>query len=76
MTFARERIEGADEEQILGVGSVVGVCGESLRAPNLEVVLRTPLAMARTCPCSAVSRVMMRSASPSLWVRRTIASSR
>ena len=28
---ARERVEGAEEEQVLGVGAVVGVGGESLR---------------------------------------------
>jgi recombinational DNA repair protein (RecF pathway) len=39
-------------------------------------VRRTPLATARTSPCERVSRVMMRSASPSLWVRSTTASSR
>ena len=122
----RERVEGTEEQQVLGVGTVVRIGSQALRgfdddgcrqvevvvggdgitvlgdgrnlgegvegAPdvelgvddgegfdagaNLEVVLRTPLATARTWPCSAVSRVMMRSASPSLWVRRTIASSR
>ena len=41
-----------------------------------DVVFRTPLATARTRPCWRVSNVMIRSASPSLWVRRTIASSR
>src|SRR4051794_32096733 len=48
----------------------------SSRAPKRELVRRTPLPTARTRPCRLVSRVMMRSASPSLWTRRTTASSR
>ena len=48
----------------------------SSRDPHRDVVLRTPFATARTRPCWRVSRVMMRSASPSLWVRSTTASSR
>src|SRR6476661_10531819 len=48
----------------------------SRREPNRDFVRRTPLATARTRPRVRVSIVMMRSASPSLWVRRTIASSR
>ena len=40
----------------------------SRRAPNFDVVLRTPLATARTLPCSSVSSTTMRSASPSLYV--------
>src|SRR4051794_37202001 len=48
----------------------------SSRAPNRLRVRRTPLATARTLPCSRVSMVTIRSASPSWWVRRTTASSR
>src|SRR3954465_14719939 len=48
----------------------------SSRAPNLLLVRRTPLATARTLPCRRVSTVMIRSASPSFWVRRTMPSSR
>src|SRR3954451_19964569 len=48
----------------------------SSRAPNLLLVRRTPLATARTLPCRRVSTVMIRSASPSFWVRRTTPSSR
>ena len=48
----------------------------SSREPKREVVRRTPFATARTRPCWRVRSVMMRSASPSLWVRSTIASSR
>ena len=48
----------------------------SSREPQREEVRRTPFATARTSPCERVSRVMMRSASPSLWVRSTTASSR
>ena len=48
----------------------------SSRAPKRLLVRRTPLATARTWPWCLVSRVMMRSASPSLWVRSTTASSR
>src|SRR6059058_4991336 len=48
----------------------------SRRAPKREVVRRTPLPTARTRPCRRVSRVTIRSASPSLWTRRTTASSR
>jgi hypothetical protein len=48
----------------------------SSREPNFDIVRRTPLATARTRPLSRVRRVTMRSASPSLWVRSTIASSR
>src|ERR1700712_1012437 len=49
--------------------------GSSL-APNLLRVRRTPLATARTKPCSRVSRVTIRSASPSLCWRSTTARSR
>ena len=38
----------------------------SRRAPKREVVRRTPLATARTCPWERVSMTIMRSASPSL----------
>src|SRR6202171_4040908 len=48
----------------------------SSRAPNLLRVRRTPLATARTSPCSRVSRVTIRSASPSLCWRSTTARSR
>ena len=48
----------------------------SSREPKRDLVRRTPFATARTRPRVRVSIVMMRSASPSLWVRRTIASSR
>src|SRR5919205_1008413 len=48
----------------------------SSRAPNLLLVRRTPLATARTLPCRRVRTVMIRSASPSFWVRRTTPSSR
>src|SRR4051812_50163071 len=48
----------------------------SARAPSRELVLRTPFATARTRPCSRVSRVTIRSASPSFWARRTTPSSR
>src|SRR5579875_1183069 len=48
----------------------------SRRAPNLLRVRRTPLATARTSPWSRVSRVMIRSASPSLCWRSTTARSR
>src|SRR4051794_290019 len=47
----------------------------SSREPKREEVRRTPLATARTMPCWRVSRVMMRSASASLCVRSTMASS-
>src|SRR3984893_17821458 len=48
----------------------------SSRAPNLLRVRRTPLATARTSPWSRVSRVTIRSASPSLCWRNTTARSR
>src|SRR5450830_469519 len=48
----------------------------SSRAPNRDDVRRTPFATARTLPFSRVSMVTIRSASPSLWVRSTMASSR
>src|SRR3954468_15836165 len=48
----------------------------SSRAPNLLRVRRTPFATARTRPCSRVSRVTIRSASPSLCWRSTTARSR
>jgi hypothetical protein len=44
--------------------------------PNFDVERRTPLTTARTLPCSRVSNVTMRSASASLCVRSTTASSR
>ena len=47
----------------------------SSREPKREEVRRTPLATARTMPCWRVSSVMMRSASASLCVRSTMASS-
>src|SRR2546430_3681150 len=48
----------------------------SSRAPNLDVVRRTPLATARTRPCRRVNNVMIRSDSPSFCTRSTTASSR
>src|ERR1700759_4213654 len=48
----------------------------SSRAPNLLRVRRTPLATARTSPFSRVSKVTIRSASPSLCWRNTTARSR
>src|SRR4051794_29191843 len=48
----------------------------SSRAPNREVVRRTPLATARTLPCRRVSMVTIRSDSPSFCTRSTTASSR
>src|SRR5690554_5657489 len=48
----------------------------SSRAPNRDAVRRTPFATARILPCCLLSIVTMRSASPSLWVRNTTASSR
>ncbi len=48
----------------------------SSRAPNFDWVRRTPLATARILPCCRESIVTIRSASPSLWVRRTTISSR
>src|SRR5215218_3417357 len=48
----------------------------SSRDPNLLRVRRTPLATARTNPWSRVSRVTIRSASPSLCWRSTTARSR
>src|SRR5512132_2329377 len=48
----------------------------SSRAPNRDVVRRTPLATALSRPVPFVSSVTIRSASPSFWVRSTIASSR
>src|SRR3954468_4314037 len=45
-------------------------------APNFDRVRRTPFATARTRPCRRVSSVMIRSASPSFWVRSTTPSSR
>ena len=47
-----------------------------LGRPNFDLVRRTPLATALTLPCWRVRSVTMRSASPSFWVRSTIASSR
>lgn len=44
--------------------------------PSREDVLRTPLATARTSPCSGVRASTIRSASPSRWVRSTMASVR
>ena len=41
-----------------------------------DLVRRTPLPTVRTLPRLRVSTVMIRSASPSLWVRRTIPWSR
>src|SRR5215813_7059926 len=48
----------------------------SRRAPNRDLVRRTPLATARTRPFCRHSRVMMRSASPRFCVRSTTPSSR
>ena len=48
----------------------------SSRAPKREEVRRTPFATARSLPCVRLSIVTMRSASPSLWVRRITTSSR
>ena len=48
----------------------------SSRAPNRDLVRRTPLATARTRPFRLVRMLTMRSASPSFWVRSTIPSSR
>src|SRR5690606_7568298 len=48
----------------------------SSRAPNREPVRRTPFATAWILQCCRLSIVTMRSASPSLWVRSTTASSR
>src|ERR1700736_6492377 len=48
----------------------------SSRAPNRDFVRRTPLATARTRPVVRARMVMIRSASPSFWVRSTIPSSR
>ena len=48
----------------------------SSRAPNRDLVRRTPLATARIRPDLRASTVTMRSASPSLWVRSTMPSSR
>src|SRR5262245_34480487 len=48
----------------------------SSRAPNFDDVRRTPLPTARTRPCSRVSTVTIRSASPTFWVRRATPSSR
>src|SRR5699024_10646546 len=46
------------------------------RAPNRELVRRTPFATARTRPLRRVNTVTIRSASPSFWVRSTTPSSR
>ena len=48
----------------------------SSRAPNLNLVRRTPLATARIRPLVRPRMVMIRSASPSFCVRSTIPSSR
>src|SRR6266511_1790837 len=48
----------------------------SSRAPNFDVVRRTPLATARTRPCRLVNSVTIRSDSPSFCPRSTTASSR
>src|SRR6185312_6710340 len=48
----------------------------SRRAPNRLLVRRTPFPTTPTLPSRRVSRVTIRSASPSLWVRRTMPSSR
>src|SRR5690349_37195 len=48
----------------------------SSRAPNFDVVRRTPFATARTRPCRRVNSVMIRSDSPSFCPRSTTASSR
>src|SRR3954453_23938617 len=48
----------------------------SSRAPNLLLVRRTPLATARTLPLRRVSTGMIRVASPSFWVGRTMPSAR
>ena len=48
----------------------------SSRAPNFDLVRRTPFATARTMPLSRVNSVTMRSASPSLCWRSTTALSR
>src|ERR1700712_1523814 len=58
-----------------GSWTSMGANGSS-RAPNLLLVRRTPLATARTNPCSRVSSVTIRSASPSLCWRSTTARSR
>ena len=71
----RGRIEAADYAVGRPVQIRQGVV-DLRRAPNFEVVRRTPLATARTRPCSRVNNVMMRSASPSFWVRSTTPSSR
>src|ERR1700739_3119171 len=57
--------------------SCASICANgSSRAPNLLRVRRTPLATARTSPRSRVSKVKIRSASPSLSWRSTTARSR
>src|SRR3984957_18104977 len=57
--------------------SCTSICANgSSRAPNLLRVRRTPLATARTSPCSRVNKVTIRSASPSLCWRNTTARSR
>ena len=48
----------------------------SSRAPKRDEVRRTPFATARSLPWRRLSIVKIRSASPSLWVRRTTTSSR
>ena len=48
----------------------------SSRLPNRDVVRRTPLATGSDLAIRRVSSVTMRSASPSLWVRSTMPSSR
>ncbi len=48
----------------------------SSRAPNRDLVRRTPLPTARTRPLRLVRIVTIRSASPSFWVRSTMPSSR
>src|ERR1043165_1675225 len=48
----------------------------SSRAPNFDVVRRTPRATARTRPWRRVNRVMIRSDSPSFCTCSTTASSR
>ena len=71
------RVVDADAADELLVAAT-GPDGVSLYAVDAAGpgVRRTPLATARTTPWWRVSRVMMRSASPSLWVRSTTASSR
>ena len=74
-TITKTRLVGLAEHRPRQQIMVTWVRG-SRRPLSRLLVLRIPLATARTLPCSGVARVTIRSASPSRMVRSTTPSSR